>query len=359
MWQGALDGGQPSTSSYGTLLAPDSNGIELPAGFASRVVARTAERVGTTSHRWHGNPDGGACFPDGAGWIYVSNSEVSDTGGTGAIRFRPDGTIGDAYSIVSGTDRNCAGGPTPWLRWLSCEEVTRGQVYEADPFGRLPAVARPAMGRFRHEAAAVDPPRRVVYLTEDEPDGCFYRFRPSAWPDLATGALEVLLRGADVRAARWAVVPDPSGAEIPTRYQVRQAQPFGGGEGAWYADDSCWFTTKDDNRIWRYDAGQSRLSIVYADSVGSQPLAGVDNITASGDGELFVAEDSSRMALCLITAGGGVSRFLRFVGHEGSEVTGPAFTPDGSRLYLSSQRGTAGEGVTYEISGPFHGRTAA
>jgi len=47
---------------------------------------------------------------------------------------------------------------------------------------------------------------------------------------------------------------------------------------------------------------------------------------------------------------------LRVVGHPNSELCGPAFSPDGSRLYFSSQRGTIGlglAGITYEVHGPF------
>jgi secreted PhoX family phosphatase len=45
-------------------------------------------------------------------------------------------------------------------------------------------------------------------------------------------------------------------------------------------------------------------------------------------------------------------------GHVGSEITGPCFSPDGQRLYFSSQRGPTTPlglvaGITYEVSGPF------
>jgi sugar lactone lactonase YvrE len=219
------------------------------------------------------------------------------------------------------------------------------------PAGRRSAGAPGRDGRFTHEAAAVDPDRRVVYLTEDEPDGCFYRFRPSHWPDLSRGVLEVLATD-----ATWARVPDPAATTTRTRHQVAGARRFAGGEGCWYADGSCWFTTKGDGRVWRYAAGTGQLSLAYDDAVAGAPLTGVDNVVGSDAGELFVAEDGGDMQVCVITRGGHVAPFLRVVGHPRSEVTGPAFSPDGRRLYFSSQRGAAGvagDGVTYEVTGPF------
>ena len=48
------------------------------------------------------------------------------------------------------------------------------------------------------------------------------------------------------------------------------------------------------------------------------------------------------MEICMITPDDKVSPFLRITGQAGSEITGPAFTPAGNRLYFSSQRGTSG-----------------
>lgn len=64
------------------------------------------------------------------------------------------------------------------------------------------------------------------------------------------------------------------------------------------------------------------------------------------------------MEINLITPDGVVTPFLRVLGQEKSEITGPAFTSDGSRLYFSSQRGKSGfvagtDGCTYEVTGPF------
>ncbi|MFE9773687.1 alkaline phosphatase PhoX [Streptomyces sp. NPDC005931] len=355
---------QNGTSPYGGLLAADANGIMLPGGFSSRVVARSGQTVPGTSYTWHNAPDGGACFADGTGWIYVSNSEISSTGGAGAVRFNSSGTVTGAYRILSNTNRNCAGGATPWNTWLSCEEVSRGYVYETDPWGVKAAVRRDAMGRFNHEAAAADPVRKVIYLTEDESDGCFYRFVPTTWGNLSSGTLQVLKAGTGTSGTfTWANVPDPDGSPTYTRDQVSGAKIFNGGEGCHYANDTVWFTTKGDNRVWQLNLLNSTYELAYDDNLvtnGTAPLTGVDNVTGSSSGDLFVAEDGGTMEICIITPDDIVAPFLRITGQSGSEICGPAFSPDGRRLYFSSQRGTTGTssgGITYEVTGPF--RTTA
>ncbi|MFE3590953.1 alkaline phosphatase PhoX [Streptomyces niveus] len=362
LWRGAAyaDPAQPGAGPYGALGSADGNNIRLPAGFTSRVVARSGQTVPGTSYTWHNAPDGGACYADGSGWIYVSNSEINPSGGAGAVRFSSAGAITGAYRILSGTRQNCAGGSTPWNTWLSCEEVTRGYVYETDPWGVKAAVRRDAMGLFKHEAAAADPVRKVIYLTEDETNGCFYRFTPTTWGDLSAGTLQVLRAGTATSGSfTWVTVPDPDGSPTQTRDQVSGAKRFNGGEGCYYADGSVWFTTKGDNRVWRVDPAASTYELTYDDSLvsgGGAPLTGVDNVTGSSSGDLYVAEDGGNMEICLITPDDVVAPFLRVGGQSGSEITGPAFSPDGSRLYFSSQRGTSGSssgGITYEVTGPF------
>jgi uncharacterized protein DUF839 len=367
LWQEAFGAAaQPGPSPYGEPLAADANGVQLPAGFTSRVVARSGRRVAGTSYTWHWAPDGGACFPAAAGgWIYVSNSEIPLLGGASAVRFDAAGSIAAAYRILGGTNVNCAGGATPWGTWLSCEEVPLGRVFETWPDGSRGGAERTRMGRFKHEAAACDPDRRVVYLTEDEGDGCFYRFVPDAWGDLRTGRVQVLCApaGQVTGAVTWADLPDRDGFPVATRHQVGAAQHFDGGEGCWYDAGVCYFTTKGDGRVWAYDALGQRLDLAYDDSLvvgGPPPLTGVDNITGAASGDLFVAEDGGNMEINVITPEGVVAPFLRLLGQDESEVTGPAFSPDGTRLYFSSQRGTSGSstgsgGITYEVHGPFRG----
>ena len=357
----AADLATPGEGPYGPLRAPDENGLMLPEGFRSRVVARSLATVGASGYAWHRFPDGGACFatPDG-GWVYTSNSEVGGrSGGCGAVRFSAGGEIEDAYPILTGTSSNCAGGPTPWGTWLSCEEHPEGRVWECDPLGHREAVVHPAMGSFTHEAVAVDPAGRQLYLTEDVADGRFYRYTPTTYPDLSQGKLEVLVAAADSGQVRWAQVPDPSGARVPTRRQVPESKVFKGGEGIWFDAGFVYFTTKGDDRVWLYDTSRQVLDVLYdARVLDNPPLTGVDNVVVAPSGDVIVAEDGGDMDLVLITADRVVAPLVKVTGQDESELCGPAFDPSGRRLYFSSQRGPAphGPGVTYEVSGPF--RTA-
>lgn len=364
----ARAGGSPFAA-MGELQAPDANGVRLPAGFSSRVIARSGEKVGSSAYAWHINPDGASVFaqPDG-GWVYVCNSETTP-GGVGAIRFGADGEIVDAYRILDNTANNCAGGKTPWGTWLSCEESgSFGQVYECNPLGSpLDAVVRPMLGRMNHEAVAVDPVHKALYLTEDNPTGRLYRFVPSAsdWPEgasrpaLQSGVLEALqVVGGDSAprqpmAVSWVRVAEP--ALLPAQQQVPEATSFNGGEGIWFHAGYIYFSTKGDNRIWALDTEQQTLEILYdANQPEGGILTGVDNVTVSEFGDVLVAEDGGDLQLCVILPDRSVKPVLQMAGHDGSEITGPCFSPDGTRLYFSSQRGPDGGsgGVTYEITLP-------
>lgn len=345
-----------------TLQPADDNGVRLPKGFQSRVVARSGlAPLAGSDFVWHGAPDGGGCLPDSCvsgGWVYVSNSELrSSSGGAGALKFNASGELIDAYSILSGTTRNCAGGMTPWRSWLSCEETDIGRVWECDPFGLNAATERPAMGVFNHEAVVVDPIGKQLYMTEDKPDGGLYRFTPENYPDLSSGLLEVAIRGDSVAELAWQQVPDALAKSQPTRYQLDNVRRFNGGEGMVYDSGKVYFTTKGDDRIWCYRIAGRRIDVVYDAAKLAKPvLTGVDNITIDGDSNLYVAEDGGDMQVVIVTPQGEVRPIAQIDGHARSEVTGVAFSPDGSRLYFSSQRGSTGssaDGLTYEIRGGF------
>lgn len=349
----------------GALQDPDKNGLMLPPGFSSRIVAQSSKVVGSSDYIWHPAPDGGVTFlANDGGYVYVSNSETLFTGGAGALQFSKDGTLLDAYSILQKTSGNCAGGPTPWGTWLSCEEISSGRVWECDPFGEREAIVRPALGVFKHEAVAVDPISQFLYLTEDEEDGRLYRFRPAALrnnsSNLKAGTLEVLqLLEGEEGAIQWLPLPDPSGASQATRRQVPASTAFDGGEGVWWHEGVVYFSTKGDNRIRAVDIDSNQLAIVYDRETSENPvLGGVDNLWGTAAGDILVAEDGDDMQIVALLAETHQPKVIvQIAGHPGSEITGPALCPYRERLYFSSQRGPSGnnsaEGITYEVRGPF------
>jgi uncharacterized protein len=383
----------PADSPYGPLRPADMNGLELPEGFRSRLVARGGEVVGATGYRFPILPDAQATFGlrDG-GWLLVTNAEVpGPDAGVSALRFDPAGRITSAYRILGQSRLNCGGGATPWGTWLSCEEYDeydegldldpheahvsgRGAVWECDPTQPSAGRRRPAMGMFKHESVAVDPAGQRLYMTEDNADGAFYRFTPEDYPTLDSGTLEVALVRSGGRV-EWLRVPQPA-ASLPHRqpkHQVRAFTKFDRGEGLWFDSGIVYVATTGDGKVHAYDTGTETLTVIYDErALAEPPLRNVDTLCVAPSGDLFATEDNDfpdAIGLALLTPDREISRFLRAVGPKHtiadpergmSELTGPIFDPSGRRLYVSSQRARAAPngwspavGEVYEITGPF------
>lgn len=165
-------------------------------------------------------------------------------GATTLVYDTASGKLERQYLSLAGTIRNCAGGPTPWGSWISCEETVaragelggvekdHGYNFEVPALagGLVDPVPLKAMGRFNHEAIAVDPRSGIVYQTEDRSDALLYRFIPTVRGKMAAGGrLQALMitdaPGMDTRnwpeetepAHRRAVAGKDAGATLPDR----------------------------------------------------------------------------------------------------------------------------------------------
>lgn len=370
--------------------------VRLPRGFTIREVARTGQRpLATSDYIWHQDPDGGATFATGdGGWVYVSNAEASERGhgGVGALRFDDAGRLIDAYPICSGTTNNCAGGPTPWGTWITCEEttVTQGEVAAKDhgfnfevpattEMGLADPIPLTEMGRFNHEAVAVHPDSGIVYETEDQGDGLIYRFIPNEPERLQAGGRlqalavrgrqsldtrnwqEPLVRPGDVLDAVWIDLDDVTAPDDDLRYRGFEAGAarFARGEGMWWGNDSVYFACTNGGsaqagQVWRYTphpeegrpdaAGRLELFIEPNDT---ELVENCDNVTVTPWGDLILCEDGpGEHFLVGVTPAGELYRFGRNAA-SASEFAGATFSPDGSTLFINMQA----DGLTFAITG--------
>jgi secreted PhoX family phosphatase len=410
-------------SSYGNLRPAKAHNtgeeiLTLPEGFEYNVIGRTGVKMSD------GNPtpaahDGMATFKVNNELRLVRNHEIN--GGTGrdkaafgdaALAYDPKAGGGTTTLIIdpktreivkdfvslNGTLQNCAGGPTPWGSWISCEETTLGNnlgkdgrggfaqkhgycfevVAGADGAAKAAPIA--AMGRFVHEAIAVDARSGVVYLTEDRGAAGFYRFIPKQQGKLAEGGkLQMLAivgrRQFDLRTGQkagepldvnWLDInePDPPDSENSGDAVYRQGFALGAAtfarlEGCWYGGDSIYFTStsggdKRLGQIWQYtpqDKDKGKIKLIF-ESPEEAVLDMPDNICVSPNGGLLVCEDGhNEQYLRGLTRDGRIFDFAKNIlpGYEGKEFAGATFSPDGQTLFVNIQT----PGLTLAIWGPW------
>ncbi len=417
---------------YGPLV-PDPAGIlDLPKGFRYTVLGRLGEPMsdGTATPA---RPDGMAAFanPDGtvtlvrnheltaassgAGRVQVPRERRYDPGrgayvrgGTTSLVVSRDNRVLGAYATLGGTLRNCAGGPTPWGSWLTCEETIdtpeldsrltkrHGYCFEVPASARAPVVPVPlaAMGRFRREAVAVDPGSGRVYQTEDEPDSCFYRYKPRVPGRLAGGGtlramrLKEFPRGVNTSnrpgetsvafparrefEVEWVLIPspDPGPADTPVRHQAQAlgAAVIRRAEGIWWnpRDRALYIVSTDggaarSGQIFRYrprrdgpDTFELYLEAPTPDrEVAPHEWEWPDNITAAPWGGLLFCQDGpGHQFLSMVTAGGRVFRFARNA-LDRTEFAGACFAPNGRTLFVNIYGTDTTPGLTLAVTGPW------
>lgn len=313
------------------------------------------------------------------------------------------------FVSLSGTLINCAGGPTPWGSWISCEETTLGQTIRTSSNGvktggfpkahgycfevqasannNLPPVPLKAMGRFTHEAIAVDKKSGIVYETEDHGSSGFYRFLPKRRKRLAEGGVLQMLAIADkpeydtrtgqkqgtALSVKWVTIdnPDPAEADVDPLAVFKQGRAKGGAifsrlEGCCTDNKgNVYFvsTSGGDNKggqIWIYkpenkDGG--RLSMLF-ESPSREVLDMPDNVCLMPKSQLlFLCEDSDYVGLGgtrdnfmrVLTPDGRIADFAKNLApkFETTEFAGSTFTKDGKTLFVNLQ----GVGATFAIWG--------
>ncbi|MFJ4006213.1 PhoX family protein [Streptomyces sp. NPDC090023] len=413
---------------YGPLV-PDPDGLlDLPKGFRYRVLSREGDPLRSGEGPVPSNHDGMAAFAGRDGRTHlVRNHENRPTakirvpavegltydpeghGGCTALTLDSRNRVLSERVAIAGTAVNCAGGRTPWGTWLTCEETEdragdnghtkdHGFIFEVHPTDphRTGAVPLTAMGRFQHEAIAIDPRRGVVYETEDaflKPFGLFYRFLPEK-PLGGVGSLRaggrlqamrvpgvtdlstVQETGASFDGVEWVDVPDPLAATTPTRLQdygprgITHAQKL---EGCYWGGACVYFVSSFAHsaegsaadhfgQIWRYDPERRRLTLVIVfgpDTDVQLPGESPDNICLAPSGGLMVCEDGNGAQHVFgVTRGGEVYAMARGRQNLGTpeepewgEFAGVTFSPDGDTMYVNCYT----PGTTFAVTGPWRG----
>ena len=401
------------TAGYGPLFpTPDqTTGLPLlllPEGFKYLSFGWTGDLLdgGQPTPNMH---DGMAAFAAGRGRVRLvrnheagagvpfSASAYNPAAGGGTTTLEFDTQKGEVVSMrdsLSGTVRNCAGGPTPWGTWLTCEETTtflagmpHGYIFEVPAEGLGDPIPLRDMGRFSHEAVAIDPATGYVYETEDAGNSSgFYRFVPATPGQMSDGGELSMLKVKGVALANlganyahgttfeveWVpiAIPDAPGA-IPGNFVWQQGRDLGAAtfarlEGCWYGNDAKIYIVSTSGgigqgQIWEYDPGDETISLLFQ-SPGAAVLNAPDNITVSPRGGLVLCEDGNGQEfLHGLTVEGEIFKFAQnnvvlngerngFVGDfRDREWAGACYSPDGKWLFANVQT----PGITFAITGPW------
>ena len=421
---------------YGPLIADPKGIVNLPKGFSYRIISTKGDKM-DDGLLLPGLPDGMATFAGRNGRVIVvrnhenspdrfengafgptnelldkipankfydyGNKKLPSLGGTTTFVYDPkSGKIEKQFLSLAGTVRNCAGGPTPWNSWLTCEESTiragayegtgekdHGYVFEVPATEKI-KLSDPlpikGMGRFNHEAVAVDPRTGIVYLTEDRGDSLIYRYIPNTRGKLLNGGKLQALAIADEKSfdtrnweslttpkfplrqmmnVAWIDVENVESPEDDLRYQGfnNGAACFARGEGMWYGKNEIYFACTNgghtsNGQVFRYIPSASEGTTnenkspgkleLFAESPNSEILKHCDNLTVAPWGDVVLCEDATHPFLVGITPSGEYYKLAENIGYQ-AEFAGGVFSPAGDTFFVNIQ----GAGLTLAITGPW------
>jgi len=404
-------------ASYGPLgpVRDATTGLELltlPQGFSYLTYGWTGDPLDDGKPTPSGH-DGMACFAVEAGRVRLIRNHERDgneralfvpgapcydplgPGGTTTLEFDVGaGRWLGAHASLTGTVRNCAGGPTPWASWLTCEESLsgpekglrerHGYVLEVPVSGVASGRPLRGLGRFLHEAVAVDPATGIVYETEDEQSAGFYRFVPEQRGDLTRGKLEMLAvrdrPGYDTRIGQpadvelpveWVPIArpdpdDPAGDRVFSQGYALGGAVFRRLEGAFAHAGSIYFVAtmggdETCGQVWCHDPRAQSFRLLY-ESPGTDVLDCPDNIALSPRGGIVLCEDGQGGDFLRGLSPDGdlftlCENRVRLSGERnglagdftGSELAGACFDPTGRWLFVNVQN----PGITFAITGPW------